>query len=83
MSVRTKLVFLDLPYHCEYSVGLFPLIQEGFVIEFERFEIPDRVNPGKVRVIDGPQIVERLRNTYSPKDGLTQYLELRHQKVLM
>lgn len=80
MSVRTKLVFLGLPYHCEYSVGLLPIIPAGFVIEFDSYSIPDLRNSEKVRVIEGPYVVERVRNTFNSRDGLTQYLELRDQK---
>lgn len=72
--MRTKIVFLDLPYHYEYEVAIYQIIPVGFVINFENLLLVDKKNPQKVRTIDGPYFVETVKTVY--KGGLFQYLEL-------
>jgi len=73
-SIRTKAVFLDLPYHCEYDIAIYQIIPVNFVIEFENLSLKDKKNPQKARIINGIYLVEAVTSKY--RDGLVQYIEL-------
>lgn len=79
--VRTLLVFLDLPLHCEFRAEPMPILPVGFVIEFDKLLVRDPSNLSRGKTVSGPHRVERRKYVYSSKRpsllGLTQYLELR------
>lgn len=72
---KTKVVFLGLPFHCEYLIDGFPLVEIGFVTEFNLF-FPNRDKPDKPFRVSGPHVVKRKRNIYDSNTGLVQYLEM-------
>lgn len=77
-KLRTFLVFLDLPIHCEYRVSDMPILQEGVVIEF--FLSLKDPQTGKSRKVEGPYKVSRCKLIYRTDkpsiSGLSQYIEL-------
>jgi len=79
LAVRTFLVFLDLPYHYEFSVGTWPLFTVGTEIGFN-VRLSNPKSPSRVREVSGPYRVTRSKLEYSTKRpgrmGLSQYLEL-------
>lgn len=78
-SVRTYLVFQDLPVHVEYRIGDMPLIPEGTVICF-KVNLKHPRDPKRIRKIDGSYEIVKRRLVYSLEkpgsQGLSQYLEL-------
>lgn len=75
-SLRTYLIFTDLPKHIEYRVHDMPLMPEKASIRFDRVSLRDPSNPRRVRVVDGDHHVLHRRLVYSGTSGLLQYLEL-------
>lgn len=78
-TVRTFLVFMDLPVHYEYRVHDMPILPEGMEIEFDTV-LTNPSDPTLKRRVTGPYCVSRRKIRYSTnqpsKLGLTQYLEL-------
>lgn len=78
-SLRTFLVFLDLPKHVEFRVEGWPLLDEGTVVDFD-LRVKDSPSARKLRDVIGPYRVKRriLRFvTGRPsRQGLSQYLEM-------
>lgn len=78
-SLRTFLVFLDLPKHVEFRVEGWPLLDEGTVVDFD-LQVKDSPSARKPRDVIGPYRVKRrvLRFvTGRPsRQGLSQYLEM-------
>lgn len=85
-SVRTYLVFQDLPVHVEYKVSDMPLIPEGTLICF-KMDLRHPREPKRIRKVDGTYKVVKRRLIYSLEkpsaQGLTQYLELNLTKDSM
>jgi hypothetical protein len=78
-SLRTFLVFLDLPKHVEFRMEGWPLLEEGTVVDFD-VHVKDPSGGRKPREVVGPYRVKRrvLRfETERPsRRGLSQYLEM-------
>lgn len=78
-TMRTYLVFLDLPMHIEYRVNDMPLMPEGVVIHF-KIDLRHPRNPKRIRKIDDKYKIENRRLIYSSVEsgsqGISQYLEL-------
>ncbi|HED37377.1 MAG TPA: hypothetical protein ENI76_03915 [Ignavibacteria bacterium] len=78
-NIRTVLIFLDLPVHCEFRLDPIPILMEGMIIEFNELKInvPDSL---KDKIVCGPYIIKRSKYVYAsnrPSNrGLTQYLEM-------
>lgn len=72
MGVPTLWVFLDYPEHREFSIGEYPLLEEGTVVIIETtLPAPRRTTPWTV---SGPYRVSRRVLRHGPS-GLRQYLE--------
>lgn len=74
-SVRTFLVFTDLPKHIEYAARPMPVLPDGVVIRIDRIPLRDPSDRRRVRLVEGEYEVRR-RLVYEPASGLVQYLEL-------
>ena len=78
-TVRTFLVFMDLPVHYEYRTGEWPILPVNTVIEFDTV-LRNPEDPSLERRIGGSYFVSGRKLRYSTtrpsRSGLTQYLEL-------
>jgi hypothetical protein len=78
VGVRTYFIFLDVPYHYEYSVGTKPILPVGLEIEMD-LRLSNPKNPARVRDVSGTYRITRRKLVYSTKRpgrmGLTQYVE--------
>ena len=71
-GVPTSWVFLDYPEHKEFSVGDYPLLEEGTIVHIDiSLPAPKRVHPW---IVSGPYKVRRRVLRHGPS-GFRQFLE--------
>lgn len=79
-SLRTYVVFLDLPKHIEYLISDIPLLRINDVVEFD-LSLRDPRNTSKIWKVNGSYTVSNRILKYttdnSKKSGFTQYLEFK------
>ena len=79
-SIRTYVIFLDIPKHLEIQIDQIPLLQVNDTVEFD-LKIKDPRNLDKIWKINGPYLVSKRILKYcsdnSKLSGLTQYLEFK------
>lgn len=74
-TLKTFLVFKDLPVHVEYRAGDCPLLKKGLQVDFQ-IDLRNPMNPKKIRKVDGTFVIDRVHLVYSGKEGWAQYIEL-------
>ena len=83
-SVRTYIIFLDLPKHLELRINDIPLLQTNDVMEFD-LNLKDPRNMNKTWKVTGSYFVSKRILKYcsdsSKKSGLTQYLEFKPVEI--
>jgi len=77
-SIRTVIIFTDLPVHLEFRAGNMPLLSPGIELIFDMMTVRDRLKQ-RSRVIEGTYVVKKRVLRYGSRpgfQGLTQYLEM-------
>lgn len=82
-SIRTVIIFVDLPVHLEFRAGDMPLLSPGIELIFDRMTVRDRLKQ-RSRTIEGTYVVKNRVLKYGSRpgfQGLTQYLEMEPLKT--